>query len=330
MELNDVSVLVPYRPDGAERERNWSYLRERWQANHPDWQLVLGTCEGAWSKGLAVADAARKAEGEVFIVADADVMVGREALVEAVERLQDAPWVIPHRIVYRLTERATQALIDGRIRLGKKLPPRLGRAHLAPPGGGISAVRRDDFERVGGIDERFEGWGGEDISFARALDTLVGPHQRLDDCLWHLWHTPAKRRPRNRASEVSERLAARYLEANGDELAMRELCERAPYEGIRGGGAVVARAEAVREVPPDPRFVGWGQEDTAWAMALTALRGRPWRAATPLVHLFHPAQSERPNRGSSASRRLRIRYGRARADRQKMLALIEEAVCSQT
>ena len=31
-----------------------------------------------------------------------------------------------------------------------------------------------------------------------------------------------------------------------------------PYEGIWGGGIIVARREVMLSTPPDPLFVGWG------------------------------------------------------------------------
>jgi hypothetical protein len=62
-----------------------------------------------------------------------------------------------------------------------------------------------------------------------------------------------------------------------------------PYPGHPGGGIVVIRRDLALEVPMDPRFEGWGQEDDSWALALTTLAGKPWRGTAPLVHLWHPA-----------------------------------------
>ena len=73
---------------------------------------------------------------------------------------------------------------------------------------------------VGGIDPRFIGFGGDDISFARALDTLVGPCKRLDYPMTHLHHDRTPRRKGNRGSEANEQLAARYMLAAGDREAM--------------------------------------------------------------------------------------------------------------
>lgn len=257
-----VSLVVPFSPDGAERSRNWAFLKARYEVLYPGWQIVEaddpGT--GGWSKGRAVAAALEDATGDVCIVADADVMVSRAALAEAVGALeQGAAWVIPHRLVYRLTQAATQAVFDGTLTGPVPLPRRhVTRVRKGPAGGGLVVADTESVREVGGIDPRFLGWGGEDISFGRALDTLIGEHTRLADTMWHLHHPPMGRRVGDRASEQSELLASRYLEANGDPVAMRALCDEQPYQGVAGGGIVVAAREVVQAVPPDPRFVGWG------------------------------------------------------------------------
>jgi 23S rRNA A2030 N6-methylase RlmJ len=38
------------------------------------------------------------------------------------------------------------------------------------------------------MDERFVGWGGEDISFMIAVDTLYAPHRTTRNGVLHLWH----------------------------------------------------------------------------------------------------------------------------------------------
>lgn len=98
------------------------------------------------------------------------------------------------------------------------------------------------------------------------------------------------------------------------------------YRGIEGGGYVVAKRDTLLEIPLDPRFVGWGQEDEAHAIALRCLRGPPWRGDAPLVHLWHPPQQRLSRtRGSREGWNLRRRYLRARQSPDQMRFLLEEA-----
>lgn len=70
--------------------------------------------------------------------------------------------------------------------------------------------------------------------------------------------------------------------------------DQSPYKGYEGGGITVLRRDVYLQCPLDPAFRGWGQEDEAWALALNALHGPPWRAQGPLYHLWH----EKPARVS--------------------------------
>lgn len=102
--------------------------------------------------------------------------------------------------------------------------------------------------------------------------------------------------------------------------------EQRAYLGIEGGGVVVARREALLDVPLDPRFVGWGQEDESWGLALRTLLGPPERVKRPLIHLYHPPQRRLTrSRGSMEGWALRRRYYLARHDPDAMRNLISEA-----
>lgn len=104
--------------------------------------------------------------------------------------------------------------------------------------------------------------------------------------------------------------------------------EREPYQGILGGGIVVLERAIALDVPLDPRFVGWGGEDRAWAYALECLHGKPWRGRHPLIHLWHPPQADQdPARrnGSETNEMWRQRYRSRSANQKKMRILVDEA-----
>jgi hypothetical protein len=102
-------------------------------------------------------------------------------------------------------------------------------------------------------------------------------------------------------------------------------CERRPYEGVWGGGIVVAHKDTFLAVPMDPRFEGPGQEDEAWGVALQTLCGQGWRGKADLIHCWHPRLTRHSTRiGSLKSWALYKRYQDARAKPEQMRRLLEE------
>lgn len=100
----------------------------------------------------------------------------------------------------------------------------------------------------------------------------------------------------------------------------------APYAGVVGGGIVVARRDVLVDCPLDPRFEGWGDEDSAWGWALTTLHGPPARPKAVLWHLWHePQQREHRKFGSQDGLALRRRYRAALGRPEVMRRLIGEA-----
>lgn len=127
--------------------------------------------------------------------------------------------------------------------------------------------------------------------------------------------------PHRKVVRLTEESTDRFI-ATGE---VAHPLDRRQYTGIAGGGFVVARRETLLEVPMDPRFVGWGHEDEAWAMALTCLAGKPWRGDADLIHLWHPPQPKiQARKGSEESWGLLLRYGAVRRKPSAMRLLLKE------
>lgn len=219
-------ALMPVRARDRWRGAALTYVRAWWERNFADVPVVFGSCSGEWSKGEAVA-AARQLAADlaptVLVIADADSTIARpEDLRAALEGVSSGrhPWIVPHSWVYRLREAETERLHanpEARPRLGHTCRP----VYQGIPGGGITVLTADAFDTIGGIDRRFLGWGGEDVAFGYALETLVAPVHRLEGRLVHLWHPPET--SNLRGSETSERLVGHYTAANGFPRRMRHV-----------------------------------------------------------------------------------------------------------
>jgi hypothetical protein len=107
-------------------------------------------------------------------------------------------------------------------------------------------------------------------------------------------------------------------EATEEILTGGELHDRVPltepaYIGRVGGGILAIRRDVYLDCPLDPRFIGWGQEDEAWNLALTALHGDVHQGVAPLYHLWHPSQPRQSRAiGSPRSAALLRRYKASR------------------
>lgn len=193
-----VSVLVPYTQDRADL---WRWVKHRYAALHPDWEIVDVECVGTWCKGATLAQAADWASGDVFVIADADSYVDPDTLRDAVDALDGHRWVVPHGDVYRLNERATRRLLE--CDPDEVYDHRNGGVERAvyrgPAGGGFVVCGRDVWDELP-MDSRFYGYGGEDIAWGMALETLVGPFHRVGGDLVHLWHPALGNRAKSAAT----------------------------------------------------------------------------------------------------------------------------------
>jgi len=102
----------------------------------------------------------------------------------------------------------------------------------------IHIVPREGFQTVGGWDERFRGWGGEDHAAMAAMDTLYGPHKTLPSSVTHIWHpvlvpdgitedAKAKKRlwPNQESEANNNALSMRYYAADRNPAKMRALVD---------------------------------------------------------------------------------------------------------
>ncbi len=227
-----VSILVPRRGDGGgPRDKSWAWVRAHHQAAYPDWEIVEAECDkdGPWRKGVAVARALEQSHGNTIIIADSDCILPKAALEEAVLLVEmgEAPWAIPHLMVRRLKKDASEAVLE--LPAATAEPPYEGGLDRSPymgfPGGGFIVVDASAWSATGGMPTAFAGWGAEDEATAEILDTLIGPHIRLEHDLWHLWHPHARKA--NQQHHRSNRSLLRLVRSlAGDADAMFTMLEQ--------------------------------------------------------------------------------------------------------
>jgi hypothetical protein len=229
-----LSVLVAFRdqsPDGH-RTRLWDVIRGLLRQQMPGAEVLVGTDDHVpFCKTIAINRAAAQASGNVFYILDADSWVPAWQVREAHAWVDSVAWAKPWSMKYKLGPEATATVLRGgwdgtfRDEWRRELEHRGGYIP-APP----LVVSRAAFEAVGGMDERFKGWGSEDVAFSQALSALFGRPKIIRGNCVHLHHPRIGRSGRD-LWEGQEGyahiapLAAEYRRASHSAAAMRELIQ---------------------------------------------------------------------------------------------------------
>lgn len=206
-----VVIAVPRRAGIADRDRLWDYCRNHWEAEHPDWQIIEGESpDGPFNRSAAINDAASRIEGDwdVILVVDADVIATPAQVVAAVERANET-----NRLTFAYTKyHALSETFTAQVLKGDRGDWNRGvRARMTTHASSIIAVPRPLWERVGGFDDRCEGWGHDDTIFAHVCRVMGGGCERIPGVVWHLFHKPSPEARKGAGGHrASAALAKRY------------------------------------------------------------------------------------------------------------------------
>lgn len=244
-----ITILVPFRSDKGRRAVTWQWL-ERFYRDHlpEDTEIIVGwNGENPFCKTAAVNEAYKAGHGDIIVIMDADCFIDPKVILDAAHKIRVARregkklWFIPYRRFFRMKEWSSWLILlssPHRPLTFDFNPPRDTYEPLTKDsvsaghwwGALIQIMPYEAFEVAGGMDERFKGWGGEDISFMHAVDTLYGPHKTLDNGVEHLWHPSIKgawKGTRQWAGqdrpEINDPMSGKYEQALGDKRKMRKL-----------------------------------------------------------------------------------------------------------
>jgi hypothetical protein len=175
------------------RTRVWDFIHDRIRRELPDVEIVVGTDDGEdpFHKTLALNRAVAASSGDIIGIWDADTWVPPEQVRIALAGLwiEPARWWRPWSLKYKFREHPTMQALeageawDGDVSgIGLEIRPN-GFAS-APP----VMLSRESYALVGGMDERFRGWGSEDEAFSFACRGVLGPGDTVQGKAVHLWH----------------------------------------------------------------------------------------------------------------------------------------------
>lgn len=216
------SFIVSFRDDGRGR---WDNLLAvlNWYSGLTDTELLLveqdertridSSClpesvnhlfiynPGSFNKSWAFNVGAMRARGTVLGIVDADLLVEAAVIQECFEQCHaEFQAVNPYAVLVDLDRERTN-LFQRTSRLSTKGEDTLNRDYKGEYlcfCGGLYVVRKDAYLEVGGRDERFLGWGGEDDAMSVKLELLGNIAVNRSAVAYHLFHDPTLMGPGSR------------------------------------------------------------------------------------------------------------------------------------
>lgn len=207
-------VVIPWRDTGeAYRRAHYWRLVDHYSRAFP---VVTGDAFGPFNRSAARNAAVALArvlhpDDPTFTLVDADNLLAIDALHEAEAIALARPVLVkPFSMFGYLSAESTEDWYGGRLALPREHPEGVTWEGEPQPDftGGAYTMTFTTWDRIGGFDEGFTGWGGEDDAF-----TIQTRHRRVHIATvpgydYHLWHPSPGRWA---SPENYERLMTRYV-----------------------------------------------------------------------------------------------------------------------
>lgn len=217
-----VACVIPWRGGDLHREAHHQVVREHLAKVLPDAVHIDADCgatpfsrAGSRNHGVRLAE---QADADVVALVDADTIPEEQPLLDAVNAAPyDGRLHLPYTWYRGLSVKGTRDFLAGAF--VEECQVDLQHEWAT---GGVLCLTPAAWWAAGGMDERFVGFGHEDVAFRLAADTLLGPTIRRAGTIVHLWHPPSMGlgTPQHTANGA---LCERYNQANGDPAAIRAL-----------------------------------------------------------------------------------------------------------
>ena len=191
----------------------------------PEWVRYVHTKPGdpgmRYNRSWTFNVGAKMARGELLILHDNDMLVppiyARDLLGKMVQGFEV---INLKRYIFYLSQNHTQRIFDKDC-LVFDIAPDIVLQNLEA--GGSLALKRDAYFSIGGFDEEFIGWGGEDIEFWERTQVLKTYTYGFIPVI-HLWHSRQPGKTHEKNTPGMQRLS--QLTSIPVEKRIRTLCER--------------------------------------------------------------------------------------------------------
>lgn len=170
-------------------------------SQHFDTDVITVTGPSLFSKSFLINHGVELIMTEYVLVSDVDIIWNHTALNIAIKNAKTDRILFCNSVIESSYPRKSIQPVIHLEYASKKLRVKLNRGdegkHSQRPGYGLQLFSRSTFQKIGGYDENFVGWGGEDVDFllrAYSVGGCIGTFPAVV----HISHEGEPRRFRNR------------------------------------------------------------------------------------------------------------------------------------
>lgn len=183
-------IIIPWRSIGcAYRDKHFNFLVEHYSQ---EFEVIVGDSPGDFNRSAARNAGVNKSSSEVAVVLDADNYIPIEQIKNAIKVAKRRRCLVkPFKWFGYLTEESTDLFYEL-----YNSPIDFHPTYIDPPSdsfnGGCYVINKELWQKLGGMDEEFVGWGGEDDAFHLICKNSGVKITYVDGYDYHLFH-PAER-----------------------------------------------------------------------------------------------------------------------------------------
>ena len=220
--IKDISYIICYREANIERKQALHFVLRRVREYFPHIEILVIEQDtepklvldeglnvryqflynaGPFNRSWAFNCATKDTEKNIFVFADADIFLDREGYLQCFDATEKFEAITPNM------EEILNVTIDEDADHPIQV---LNVRQLNSFAGGMLIMTRKAFDKIGGWDERFEGWGGEDNAMSHVIyNRLRSKRESLPN--YHINHPPAILYGENQAGYERNRALAEEI-----------------------------------------------------------------------------------------------------------------------
>lgn len=182
---------------------------------------VFNRVDGLFERSKLLNLCVKSAKNEKLLIGDNDLIVERNSIIKSLELLDQYETVNPYHIVRDIPENVSKEyILNGDVDILKNTGSIRDSIVFA---GGMLAINKSAYIKVGGYDEGMIGWGGEDDIMSIKITRILS-HMSLQSTSYHLYHDRViNGKPFHEHYEENVKLFMKISEMNDREL--REYCK---------------------------------------------------------------------------------------------------------